>query len=293
MLAPSSIAAAKKAASSPSVIHACYNNKTGALRVLSGRSCGRGGVAISWIVAGVAGPRGDTGESGALLGPRGVAGEVGPPGPPGEPGAPGAAAARGVTGETGPTGATGPSGATGAPGAAGEKGPRGENGQPGATGATGLAGATGPTGTAGPPGPTGPEGVFPGTLPKEVTETGAWIAASGTPPEAGREVAGVISFPVPLAKRPVIHYLNHTETVTGTAECPATEDLEKPKAASGSLCIYTGEENLTKVAFKNVQNVAGEPTEKASLTGAFVIFSASETTTNNVAVVQGTWAVTG
>src|SRR5262249_12026795 len=114
LLAPSSIAASKKAAAaaSASVIHACYNKKTGALRFVSaGRSCGSGGVGISWTASGVAGPRGATGEAGSLLGPRGVAGQVGPEGPPGAPGQTGAAALQGVAGATGPTGATGPEGA--------------------------------------------------------------------------------------------------------------------------------------------------------------------------------------
>jgi hypothetical protein len=48
------------------------------------------------------------------------------------------------------------------------------------------------------------------------------------------------------------------------------------------------------VAFQNVQNVAGE-TEKASLTGAFVIFETHEAAVPGESLVRdrGTWAVTG
>jgi hypothetical protein len=57
--------------------------------------------------------------------------------------------------------------------------------------------------------------------------------------------------------------------------------------------VYTGDENLNQqVSFENIQNVAGE-TEKASATGAFVVFGAQLTAPQNRIVVQGTWAVTG
>jgi hypothetical protein len=104
----------------------------------------------------------------------------------------------------------------------------------------------------------------------------------------------VISFPVPLASAPKVHYLNKEQSKKGTAECPggATAALEHPTAASGVLCVYAVHEELSLgTSFENVQNVAGE-TEKASATGAFVIFGAQLAGTNRIDV-QGTWAVTG
>jgi hypothetical protein len=116
-------------------------------------------------------------------------------------------------------------------------------------------------------------------------------------PGKPRAVAATISFPIPLASPPkAVHFLNKAQTLTGTPECPAAEALTKPQAEKGVLCIYTGTENKSSnshVAFKSVQNVAGE-TEKASLTGAFVIFEASEVTPGESSLqFLGTWAVTG
>ncbi len=103
------------------VIHACYVNGTGNLRVIDtsiGQRCRRFETALFWSQNGTTGP----------------AGATGPAGP---------------TGTTGPTGATGPSGATGPTGATGAAGPTGPAGP---TGATGQAGPTGPAGAAGPTG---------------------------------------------------------------------------------------------------------------------------------------------
>jgi hypothetical protein len=302
LLAPTSIAASKKTAkaASSSLIHACYNKRTGALRVISGsRRCGSGGVAVSWTVEGIAGPRGATGEAGSLLGPRGLSGEVGPAGPAGPQGPAGEAAARGAAGAAGATGVMGETGANGAQGKAGATGPEGPAGKAGENGKNGVAGATGPTGTAGPPGPIGPTGSLGETLPEGKTETGAWSATSASIVEASepgkpRELSATISFPIPLAKAPVkVTYLTKAQTEAGTPECPRTEALEKPTAKSGNLCIYTAQEEggTNLVAFKDVQNVLGE-LGKASATGAFVIFETAKTE-QNVVVFRGTWAVTG
>jgi hypothetical protein len=296
-LVASSMAAAKKAAS-PSVITACYNKRSGALRLISaGGSCGSGGVKISWSAAGVAGVRGATGEAGSLLGPRGAAGEAGTPGATGPQGPAGPAAAQGpigVTGATGAEGAKGPTGVAGATGTNGATGPPGEAGKNGATGEKGATGATGTNGGAGATGATGTTGSFTEKLPSGSTETGSWVVATPSIPEAGREASAVISFPIPLATPPKPHYLNLEQTKAGTAECPAAGALEKPTATKGNLCVYTGRESIVNpqlVSFEGIQNAAGE-TEKASLTGAFVIFGAHVTETGNSIVVQGTWAVT-
>jgi hypothetical protein len=174
-------------------------------------------------------------------------------------------------------------------------------GATGETGKNGSAGPTGPTGTAGAAGPTGPAGSISGPLSEGITESGVWSASSPADVEVSepgkpRAVSATISFPIPLAKLPKVHYLNKAQSLVGTAECPKAEIDGKPKATSGNLCIYTTAEEkaqLSHVAFKSVQNALGE-TEKASLNGAFVIFEASEVTPGESSLeFLGTWAVTG
>ena len=82
------------------VIHGCYLNSNGQLRVIDSGSCKSGETALDWNGQGVAGAIGATGPSGAT-------------------GASGAAGAVGATGATGATGAKGDTGATGASGPAG------------------------------------------------------------------------------------------------------------------------------------------------------------------------------
>src|SRR6266849_3509933 len=80
------------------VIHGCYDQKKGDLRVVSAASdCKDSEIAISWDQRGPAGPTGATGAAG----PTGATGATGP------------------TGASRPMGPTGPTGATGATGAAG------------------------------------------------------------------------------------------------------------------------------------------------------------------------------
>jgi hypothetical protein len=313
-------------AQASSTIKACYK-RDGALRVISGRAkCAGNETSISWSVAGRPGGAGAEGVMGPM-GLRGAQGEAGSNGAPGANGAAGPPGARGVTGAAGVTGATGAAGLPGENGAPGEKGApgvSGKNGENGVTGATGPAGPTGATGstgegTTGPTGPTGasgangttgatgaagttgPTGSVLATLPSQQTETGTWILSTPANAEAARLVAAQISFPVPLATVPTkVIYLDKTESETGVpAECTSPGGvkgtLESPQAAVGVLCVYTGQENPEKskqqVTFKNIQNAFGEPS-KASLTGAFVIFSASKTEPSNFITVQGSWAVT-
>ena len=62
------------------VIHACYQNLTGALRVAeSAAGCRLGETALAWSQTGLQGPRGIAGPAG----PQGVQGPVGPAGPQG------------------------------------------------------------------------------------------------------------------------------------------------------------------------------------------------------------------
>ena len=91
------------------VISACYNHRTGALRVIdtqAGRHCRRGEVALSWNHIGPAGP----------IGPKGAAGSPGPAGPRGAGGPQGPAGPQGAAGPQGPQGITGPPGPAGPPG---------------------------------------------------------------------------------------------------------------------------------------------------------------------------------
>jgi hypothetical protein len=155
----------------------------------------------------------------------------------------------------------------------------------GVTGATGK-GATGPTGSEGPSG-----GEPPATLPSGKTERGFWVATAPSFPEVGRLNTAVISFPIPLAKASTkVNYLTNAQTKAGTTECPKTEALEKPQAAKGVMCVYTGQENLTNAAFKSITNASGVSGD--SLTGASVAFEATGVEAANNIVVQGTWAVT-
>jgi len=79
------------------VIHACYQQNKGGLRVIdtAGASCAASETAISWNTTGVQGAQGLPGPAG----PAGPAGPVGPTGPTG---------ATGATGTTGPVGPPGP-----------------------------------------------------------------------------------------------------------------------------------------------------------------------------------------
>ena len=143
---------AEAAAPEGRVISACFNVKTGKIRVVKNvRQCRPAEGHIRW-------KRGfrklATGAQGAQ-GPQGTAGSVGPAGPTGATGATGAAGATGATGPAGTAGSTGPAGA---PGPAGPIGPIGPAGTAGPEGAAGPAGATGATGPAGETGPTGPAG---------------------------------------------------------------------------------------------------------------------------------------
>ena len=106
------------------VIHGCYHNVNGDLRVIDSSTesgCKASETAIQWS---------ETGPQGAV-GPQGPAGPAGPAG------------ATGPAGPAGPAGATGPAGPAGPAGATGPVGPQGPAGPAGAEGPAGPAGATG------------------------------------------------------------------------------------------------------------------------------------------------------
>lgn len=96
------------------VIHGCYDNQAGQMRIVdpgtgTPKGCGKNETAVEWNHTGPMGPQG-------------------------------------IPGPTGPMGATGATGATGPMGATGATGPMGETG---ATGPVGPAGPAGPAGTSG------------------------------------------------------------------------------------------------------------------------------------------------
>jgi len=290
-------------------IHACYEKRTGSLRVVAhAGSCGAGQASVSWNIAGRSGARGATGAKG----PQGLEGEFG---------------ANGVTGATGPVGAS-PAGAVGAEGAAGHggstgsvgvvgsTGQRGATGPTGATGATGVTGlgsegASGPTGETGPGGPSGPAGptgkTFPKSLPVGNSEVGVWGAFAGEEPElaplylTGGNVSFVVPIPEVINEESHAIYLNAAETAEEDSMRPAakkehcTGTLNEPTAESGYMCVYTGlEEKSENAEFHGIIRANGQ--DGVQRTGAEVSFEvlepprAPEVSRLNV---RGTWAVTG
>lgn len=143
------------------VYGACYDTKTGTLRIVPlGRRCSKGEQRAVWNKKGPQGPPGAAGPDGAAgsqgaqgdPGPQGAIGHVGPVGPQGAPGE------QGPPGLLGPEGPQGPQGDAGPQGAQGAVGPTGSQGPQGVPGPAGNDGTVGPQGPAGPPGPQGPQG---------------------------------------------------------------------------------------------------------------------------------------
>ena len=132
---------AQRSAGTTSVIQACAQKTTGALRMVSDPSdCHRTENPVFWNVEGPSGPSGASGASGPQgdSGPSGPSGESGPSGP------------RGDSGPSGPRGDSGPSGPSG------DIGPSGPQGDSGPSGPSGESGPSGPSGASGPSGPSGP-----------------------------------------------------------------------------------------------------------------------------------------
>lgn len=112
---------------SDAVLHACYTNRVGSLRVVdpsAGQQCLPTETAIQWNQQGPPG----------LTGPQGPQGPAGSQGPKGDTGATGAAGAQGVAGATGPAGAPGAQGPPGPKGDTGDVGPQGPQGAQGPAG---------------------------------------------------------------------------------------------------------------------------------------------------------------
>ncbi len=162
-------------------------------------------------------------------------------------------------------GKTGPPGPAGPAGAAGTQGPAGSNGKDGAAGKDGSPGTNGTSVTSvklsvgnatctdggseftaaeakkttacnGSPWTAG------GTLPKGSSEYGMFVAVAS----AGIG-ADALSFGVPLASAPTVHYINvGNKELTPTGEqtsAVCTGTAASPTAPSGALCVYAHVEN--------------------------------------------------
>jgi hypothetical protein len=189
----------------------------------------------------------------------------------------------GANGAQGPAGAAG-AGIAGAQGAQGAQGPQGPAGA-GTQGPAGPAGPTGAKGTNGATGPTGPAGPLGPTLPKGVTEKGAWVNLFVAKAESEFAITA-ISFTIPLSAAPTRHYVTGAEVNGGTApaECPGS--LEEPQATSGNLCVYGGTEANTSRPAVSAPNA----TSAAGKVGATVLTISTAAGTSDA---EGTWAVTG
>jgi hypothetical protein len=164
----------------------------------------------------------------ATAGPQGIPGAQGPIGP---------------VGPVGPGGKDGTNGAPGSPGSAGKgvvtavEAP-GSNCEEGGVSVEVEGSGTkkyvcnGEEGLEGEPGPEGSPWTAGGTLPSGKSERGVWAAGPlGT--EQFNAVASV-SFPIPLASGPAVHFM--AEGATPTIACPGT--VKAPTAAPGNLCVY-------------------------------------------------------
>lgn len=112
-------AASAGAATTPTVINACYSRLLGVLRVVTPplSSCLFTEQPLSWNTVGPVGPAGPQGSPGPAgpQGPKGAIGPQGNPGPQGQQGTTGATGATGQTGGQGPQGDRGPAGSAGGP----------------------------------------------------------------------------------------------------------------------------------------------------------------------------------
>lgn len=158
---------------------------------------------------------------------------------------------RGIKGATGIKGANGLNGANGAAGPQGEKGPKGDPGEKGAAGESVAAKAIAAGDTAKCDGLGGVDYTLGGktttvcngqtgfteTLPSGKTEKGAWaLTTAESPVDHKVHGQGAISFGIPLATEPTVHFIDAEAGEPPTAECPGS--VANPEAAKGMLCVY-------------------------------------------------------
>jgi hypothetical protein len=151
-------------------------------------------------------------------------------------------ALKGADGKLGATGPAGPAGATGPAGPAGAKGE---------TGAQGAAGEPGKPGEAGKEGREGSPWTAGGTLPSERTLKGEWSVSGYASTESSLVVSSV-SFALPLAAPPTMHYIGPEEGEgEPKAHLPAgcTGNVEGPNAEPGNLCVFAKEEENSQQAY--------------------------------------------
>jgi hypothetical protein len=212
-------------------------------------------------------------------------------------------------------------GKPGAPGAQGAVGPAGSAGAAGKEGPQGKQGGQGTPGIEGPPGETG----FTKTLPTGETETGEWSLIDESA-GANAHIGSAVSFNIPLAATPAVHYIRTTgmepvakeKSPSGSGEFEEVEEpqpacpgsFEEPEAQSGSLCIYASrEENSLKnlagrFFFPNVCSFATNPGGAPPIALIFCLVHSpsadkfgfglvANATSGGTTFDAGTWAVTG
>jgi hypothetical protein len=200
---------------------------------------------------------------------------------------------RGPKGATGPAGPAGAQGPAGPAGAKGDAGANGSNGAAGPTGPTGAAGAKGATGAAGATGATGFSG-FTATLPSGKTETGTWGEERGG--ILTSEIVEPISFSIPLAAGSEKAFFLSPEEIEleeGVGfEAGCTGSVEQPTAPAETLCVYTAEENNTKIVLPPFFVIKGGLGYLPA--GTLMRFSTSLPSPAEPASISmnGTWAVT-
>ncbi len=255
------------------VIHACYRNGVGTLRVIdttAGQRCRRGETAILWDQHGTAGPAGPPGPRGATgstgregptgaTGAQGPAGATGPAGQAGATGPQGPAGPQGVQGLVGPPGGAGPQGLIGLTGPAGPQGPTGPQGEQGPKGDTGDAGPQGAVGPAGPTGPAGPQGPSgTGTGSTNDAYTGQSIAST-TVTDTGTELTSVTvpsgrwaiwakaGFSAPSATTIVCMIVAHTTNGSDTIDA-GTVDADAQLRSLALLGAVVLDDNTTRLS---------------------------------------------
>jgi hypothetical protein len=127
----------------------------------------------------------------------------------------------------------------------------------------------------------GPEGVCSTAnckLPKGVTETGVWAAR----PAENETQVYPISFAIPLASELDSSHVH----IAPNAACSGT--AQEPKAESGNLCLYIGENFVDNVELQGIDKPY-ELTEGTGRSGAVL----TALGLGVPALAAGSWAVTG
>jgi hypothetical protein len=176
---------------------------------------------------------------------------------------------------------------------AGAGGRQRRNGRPRSQGEKGANGTPGTTG-------------FTETLPSGKTLKGEWALVTSTPEKTVFEVPGdAVSFNIPLAKAPAVHYINPSAMeLTATGEQKSTACLgtaAEPTATAGNLCVYAAKESVSTQRRRqrilagmemgvSVSDIASHGGPNTASTYGFVVQAVSLESSN--AFAAGSWAVT-